>query len=100
MSAYDAALDSARCYDLAIAVAREKCVRAGSIQPATDRPWEARWAKEGRRPVQELDTVRGPQPKQQPLFAGARRMKNRVEQIGECTLVLGDCRSWRVAIDG
>lgn len=55
---YDAADDSAKCYDLAIAVSREICIRNHSIQPRIGDKREQRWADEGHRERSELDTVR------------------------------------------
>lgn len=50
--------DGARSYDMAIAVLREKQIRAGNILPNPDNPEERRWAEEGRREDRDLDTVR------------------------------------------
>ena len=58
MRAYDPALNSAKSYGLAIETLREICVRRGQVRPSAERPDEARWAREGDRPIAELDTVR------------------------------------------
>jgi hypothetical protein len=50
--------DGARSYDLAIAILREKNIRAGWIQPNPHNPEEVRWASEGFRPDSDLDTVK------------------------------------------
>ena len=55
---YDAADNSARCYELAIRAAREKCIRAGQILPRTGDATEKRWTEEGPRKPEELETVR------------------------------------------
>lgn len=55
---YDAADNSARGYDLAVASLRELAIRRGQIRPSADRPDEQRWAAEGDRPIPDLDTVR------------------------------------------
>ena len=56
MTAYS---DSFSSYELAIAIAREKCIRRRQILPSPDRPEEARWATEGNVPDKDLDTVKG-----------------------------------------
>lgn len=56
---YDPADNSRRCYDLAIAVLREKDVRAHKVDPREDNEDEMRWWREGPKAVdRELDTVR------------------------------------------
>lgn len=51
---YDPADNSARCYDLAIAIMREKRVRSGEYPP--ERPHEIRWAREGVVPDEQLES--------------------------------------------
>lgn len=51
--------DAASSYDFAIAVLREKNIRAGNILPCSYNPEEKRWAEEGPREDRDLDTVRG-----------------------------------------
>ena len=41
---YDAADNSRRCYELALAAIREREIRAGRLQPSPYRPWEWAWA--------------------------------------------------------
>lgn len=55
------ALDGARSYALAIAIAREKGVRDHSRQPRPNDSQEQRWAREGTIPDRDLDTVRSPE---------------------------------------
>jgi hypothetical protein len=50
--------DGARSYDMAIAILREKQIRAGNILPNPHNPEETRWASEGFRPDSDLDTVK------------------------------------------
>ena len=54
MKCYTTAME----YELAIAIAREKCVRRKQILPSRDRPEEARWAAEGDIPDKDLDTIK------------------------------------------
>jgi hypothetical protein len=49
--------DGHRCYELGIAAIREQCIRRHQVQPDRDNPDEMRWAREGDRPVHQLDTA-------------------------------------------
>lgn len=53
------ASDGARSYDLGIAAIRERCIRRGQVAPRPGDADEQRWAREGDRPISQLDTVRG-----------------------------------------
>lgn len=59
MTANPAPSDGLLSYELAHATLREQGIRAGRITPRLDDADECRWAREGERPVAELDTVRG-----------------------------------------
>lgn len=48
--------DSYRCWEIAIAMKREALVRSGAEKPVDER--EAVWAREGVRPVKELEALR------------------------------------------
>ena len=50
--------DSYRCWEVAIALKREALVRSGAERPVDEH--EARWAAEGQRPVQQLDSMTPP----------------------------------------
>ena len=50
--------DGIKSYALGIAAWRELCIRSGSVQPSKDDPDELRWAREGKRDIPDLDTVR------------------------------------------
>lgn len=56
---YNPADNSARCYDLAIKAAREKCIRSGQILPRKGDEQEQRWAREGHVPPNKLEAARG-----------------------------------------
>ena len=56
---HEADSDSARAYELAIAVRREQCIRSGQILPSPYDAREKRWAEEGPVDVSQLETVRG-----------------------------------------
>lgn len=56
---YDPDDNSRRCYELAIAAAREACIRRGTIKPDPSRPQEVRWAQEGSVSPDKLECVRG-----------------------------------------
>ena len=51
--------DAPKSYTFAHAALREICIRSGSVKPADGDETEARWAREGRRDNDKLDTVRG-----------------------------------------
>jgi hypothetical protein len=57
---YDSADNAYRSWDLALATMREMCIRRKQILPREDHPDEVRWASEGERPVNQLDSVRTP----------------------------------------
>jgi hypothetical protein len=50
--------DAYRCWELAIAAKREQLVRSGTERPLN--ALEARWAKEGPRSLNQLDTWKRP----------------------------------------
>jgi hypothetical protein len=49
--------DGARSHAVYIAAKREQCIRRHQVQPDRDNPDEVRWAREGDRPVNQLDTA-------------------------------------------
>jgi hypothetical protein len=58
MSDYDPRANSAGCYAQAVASLREIAIRRGNVLPAPGDATEARWAAEGERPINQLETVR------------------------------------------
>lgn len=58
-STYDGAADGFESYALALKCQRERGIRSGAIAPLPERPHEVRWAQEGPRPTNRLDTVTG-----------------------------------------
>ena len=55
---YDAAANSIKCYDFAIAVKREILVRDGTLLPRLDNMDEVRWRDEGPVSPDQLDSIR------------------------------------------
>ena len=55
---YETSRDGYDSWLLAVACAREKLIRSHVILPDSSDPKELRWAKEGERPNNNLDTVR------------------------------------------
>lgn len=53
---YDPDENSRKAYDLTIGAIREICVRKGDIEPKGER--EKRWAKEGPRSIDNLETLK------------------------------------------
>lgn len=51
--------DGHRSYTLGHAALREMCIRSGSVKPSEGNLDEERWAREGKRDIPDLDTVKG-----------------------------------------